>query len=198
MVTAGGHRSYIVQYRAEQTSRRMHLKPGLSLSDARREAKAILGRVAKGGDPLGEKRKAAQASKNSLRAVAEAFLQREGPKLRSAGERRRVFERLVYPKIGASQIEAVRRSDIVKLLDRIEDENGPRMAHVVLAFLSRLFNWHAGRSDEFRSPIVRGMGASTPRSRPERAFCRTTSCGTCGRRRKPREDCLIDTCSSCC
>jgi integrase len=158
MVTAGGHRSYIVQYRAERTSRRMHLKPGLSLSDARREAKAILGRVAKGGDPLGEKRKAAQASENSLRAVAEAFLQREGPKLRSADQRRKVFARLVYPRIGASQIEAVRRSDIVKLLDRIEDENGPRMAHVVLAFLSRLFNWHAGRSDEFRSPIIRGMG----------------------------------------
>jgi integrase len=158
MVTKSGHRSYVCQYRAERTSRRMHLKPGLSLSDARREANAILGRVAKGGDPLGEKRKAAQASENSLRAVAEAFLKREGPKLRSADQRRKVFERLVYPKIGASQIEAVRRSDIVKLLDRIEDENGPRMAHVVLAFLSRLFNWHAGRSDEFRSPIIRGMG----------------------------------------
>jgi integrase len=158
MVTAGGHRSYIVQYRADRTSRRMHLKPGLNLTDARREAKSILGRVAKGGDPLGDKRKAAQASENSVRAIAEAFLQREGPKLRSVDQRRRVFERLIYPKIGALQIDAIRRSDIVKLLDRIEDQNGPRMAHVVLAFLSRLFTWHAGRSDEFRSPIIRGMG----------------------------------------
>ena len=27
----------------------------------------------------------------------------------------------------------------------------------MLAYLSRVFNWHAGRSDDFRTPIVRGM-----------------------------------------
>jgi integrase len=158
MVTAAGHRSYVCQYRAERTSRRMHLKPGLGLLEARKEAKAILGRVAKGGDPLGEKRKAAQAPANSLRSVAEAFLQREGPKLRSVGERRRTFERLIFPVLGSRQIDSIRRSDIVKLLDGIEDHSGPRMAHVVLAYISRVFNWHAGRHDEFRSPLVRGMG----------------------------------------
>ena len=58
MVTANGHRSYVVQYRAAGRSRRMHLKDGLTLSAARREAKAILGAVAKGGDPLTARRKA--------------------------------------------------------------------------------------------------------------------------------------------
>jgi integrase len=32
------------------------------------------------------------------------------------------------------------------------------MAELVLRFLSKVFNWHASRNDEFRSPIVRGMG----------------------------------------
>ncbi len=32
------------------------------------------------------------------------------------------------------------------------------MAQLVLAFLSRVMNWHAGRNDDFKSPIVRGMG----------------------------------------
>ena len=50
MVTANGHRSYVVQYRAAGRSRRMHLKQGLTLRAARKEAKAILGAVAKGGD----------------------------------------------------------------------------------------------------------------------------------------------------
>jgi hypothetical protein len=58
MVTAKGHKSFVVQYRVGKVSRRMSLKAGLSLQEARREAKAILGAVAKGGDPLGEKRKA--------------------------------------------------------------------------------------------------------------------------------------------
>jgi Arm DNA-binding domain len=48
MVTANGHRSYVVQYRAAGRSRRMHLKNSLTLTAARREAKAILGAVAKG------------------------------------------------------------------------------------------------------------------------------------------------------
>jgi integrase len=165
VVTAGGHKSFVCQYRAGKLSRRMHLKPGLSLTEARREAKAILGRVAKGGDPLREKQKAAAASSNTFRAVAESFLQREGPKLRSADERRKIFERLVYPKLGLMQIDAIRRSDLVKLLDAIEDDNGPRMAHLTLAYLGRVFNWHASRDDDFRSPIVRGMGRVNARER---------------------------------
>jgi integrase len=165
VVTAGGHKSFVCQYRAGKRSRRMHLKSGLSLTEARREAKAILGRVAKGGDPLREKQKAAAASSNTLRAIAESFLQREGPKLRSADERRKIFERLVFPKLGSVQIEAIRRSDVVKLLDAIEDDNGARMAHLVLAYLGRVFNWHASRDDDFRSPIVRGMGRVNARER---------------------------------
>jgi integrase len=32
------------------------------------------------------------------------------------------------------------------------------MAHSTLAFLSKLFNWHASRNDDFLTPIRRGMG----------------------------------------
>jgi len=165
MVTKAGHKSYVCQYRAGRLSRRMHLKSGLTLTEARKEAKAILGQVAKGGDPLGEKRKTEEASENTFRAVAEIFLQREGPKLRSADERRKIFERLVYPTLGSRQIDAIRRSDIVKLLDKIEDDSGPRMAHLTLAYISRVFTWHAGRSDDFRTPIIRGMGRVNAKER---------------------------------
>jgi hypothetical protein len=40
------------------------------------------------------------------------------------------------------------------LLDRID---GPVMANRTLGILTRIMNWHATRSDTFRSPIVRGM-----------------------------------------
>jgi integrase len=165
MVTAGGHKSFVCQYRSGKQSRRLHLKAGLTLTAARREAKAIVGRVAKGGDPLTEKRKAAAASGNTFRAIAESFLQREGHKLRSADERRKIFDRLVYPKLGATPINEIRRSDIVRLLDAIEDERGPSMAHLTLAYLSRVFTWHASRDDDFRSPVVRGMGRINAKER---------------------------------
>jgi integrase len=165
MVTAKGHRSFVVQYRVGKQSRRMHFKAGLGLAEARREAKAISGAVAKGGDPLGDKREAAAASTSTLKAVAEEYLNREGKRLRSIGQRRAVLERLVFPRLGTRQISDIRRSEIVGLLDRIEDENGPRMAHVVLAYLSKLFGWHASRDDDFRSPIVRGMGRINAKER---------------------------------
>ena len=63
------------------------------------------------------------------------------------------------------KIDAIRRTDIVRLLDRIEDEHGPVMADKTLALLSKVFSWHASRSDEFRSPIVRGMRRSKPKER---------------------------------
>jgi integrase len=59
--------------------------------------------------------------------------------------------------LGYKQIEDVKRSDVVKLLDKIEDENGASMADHVLAYLRRCLNWHASRADDYRSPITRGM-----------------------------------------
>jgi integrase len=170
VVTQSGHHSYCVQYRNGRRSRRMALKNGLSLAAARREAKAIIGSVAKGGDPLGDKRKAVEAQGNSFRSIADQYFQREGKQLRSMEQRRKVFERLVFPKLGSRDIADIRRSEIVSLLDKIEDERGARMAHVVLAYLSKLFNWHAKRNDEFRSPIVRSMGRVNPKERARARF----------------------------
>jgi integrase len=154
MVTDKGHKSYVVQYRAGRQSRRMSLKDGLSLQEARREAKKILGDVARGGDPLGERRKAAGAT---LRAVAEEYFARELGKLRTASARKRVIERLVLPVMGSRPIDTIMRSEIVRLLDKVETENGPHQAQAVLVFLSKIFNWHASRHDDFLSPIRRGM-----------------------------------------
>jgi integrase len=156
-VTAAGHKSFVCQYRAGKQSRRLAIKATLNLSEARKEAKAILGRVAKGHDPLDERRRAEGEASNTLKAIATSYFLREGKKLRTVRDRQSALERLVYPKLGARPIEDLKRSEIVRLLDRIEDERGPVMADRTLAYLSRVFTWHAGRSDEFRSPIVRGM-----------------------------------------
>jgi Phage integrase family/Arm DNA-binding domain len=165
MLTANGHRSYVVQYRANGASRRMTIKGNLPLSVARKQAKALQGDVAKGKDPLGEKRKAHEAEANSLRSIAEEYLKREGKKLRTIKERRAEFRRYIYPRLGARPIDGIRRSEIVRLLDKVEDKNGPGAAQKALVALSRLFNWYASRSDDFRSPIVRGMARINPKER---------------------------------
>src|SRR5262249_2915666 len=43
--------------------------------------------------------------------------------------------------------------------------HGAPMADNTLMVIRRICNWHAARDDEFRSPIVRGMGRSNPGER---------------------------------
>jgi integrase len=165
VVTAAGHKSYSVQYRVRGVSRRMKIDGRLSLEQARRRARALLGEVAHGGDPLGERRREQQAAANTFHSIAEEFFVREGKHLRTTAAWRAQLERCVHPVIGAIQISDLRRSDIVRLLDRIEDERGPAAADTALSVIRRILNWAATRSDDFRSPIVRGMRRTKPKER---------------------------------
>jgi integrase len=163
MVTTSGHQSFVIQYRAGRRSHRMSLKPGLTLQDARREAKKLLGDVARGNDPLAERQKAARAGEDTFKAIAEDYLKREAK--RSTDQTRAVLERCVFPTLGKRQISDIRRSDIVRLLDDIADERGPSMADITLAHIRTVMNWHASRVDDYRSPIVRGMSRTKPSER---------------------------------
>ena len=156
-------KSWCFHYTTNATRKRLTLGtyPATSLSRARTLASEARGRLEDGKDPSTVR----ATAENTIKAICEGYLFREGSTLRTGKERSRVLNRLVYPKLGHMQIDAMRRSDIVRLLDGIEDENGPVMADKALAFLSRVFSWHASRSDEFRSPLVRGMSRSKPKER---------------------------------
>jgi integrase len=164
-VTERGAKSYVIQYRSGQVSRRYTINSVLGLENARREARAILGMVARGHDPVLERRKAGEAGRNTLRTVCERYLVREGGKLRTTAKRQANLERLVYPALGDRQIDDIKRSDINALLDDIEDQRGAAMADQVLATLRRICNWHAIRDDQFRTPFVRGMARRKPEER---------------------------------
>jgi integrase len=164
-VTAAGHKSFVIQYRAKGRSRRMAIDGMLGLEAARKRAKALLGEVAHDRDPLGERRAALARERDTFQAIAESYFAREGKKLRTVEDRRQTMARLVYPVMGARPIADIRRSDIVRLLDRIEDKSGPVMAELTLAYIRKVMNWHASRSDEFRSPIVRGMARTSGKER---------------------------------
>jgi integrase len=164
-VTAAGHRSWVVQYRSAGRSRRMAIDGVLNLAAARKRARSLLGEVAHNRDPLAEKRKAAALERDTFRSVAEDYFARESGKLRSADHQRAALERLVYQRLGRLPIASILRSDVVRLLDHIEDERGPVMADRTLAIIRKIMNWHASRSDDFRSPLVRTKARSENGSR---------------------------------
>ena len=131
-VYASGTKRYIIQFRVKgsRRSRRMVIGSAarLDLEVARKRAKELLGHVDLGRDPLSE-----QLRVSTFRALTDNYFAREGSKIRTAKRRRVLLERLVFPMIGNMAVEDIKRSDIIRMLDKIEDENGPGQADVRLA-----------------------------------------------------------------
>ena len=173
-VTANGVRAFVLRYFLAGRERLVTIGrwPDWSAIAAVREARELRQRIDRGEDPLAARAKATAIERNTLRSVVETYLEREGGRLRSADRQRQTFERLVYPELGDRPIDGIRRGDVVRLLDQIEDKSGPVMADRTLAILRRVLSWHAVRHDDFASPIIRGMSRTKPK---ERARSRTLS-----------------------
>jgi hypothetical protein len=184
VVQPSGRKSFAVRFRIDGRPRKLTLEKGLTLAEARAAAAKALVEVEKKNDPTVVKRKAKDAHRaaaaNTFKAVAEAYLDREGKKkederLRSLAWRRQLLERLVYPTLGDRPIGGIKRNAVIELLDNIEDgklfhpetnepiRGGATMAHSTLAIIRAIMNWHAVRDEDYRSPIVRGMGRIKPK-----------------------------------
>jgi integrase len=129
--------------------------PATSLGTARTRATEAKALVEEGKDP-----RAVEAE--TFLGICEEYLRREGKRLRSLDWRKGVLERHVYPGLGYRPIAEIQRSEIVRLLDKIEDRSGATMADRTLAVIRKIMNWHASRSDDFRTPIVKGMARTKP------------------------------------
>jgi integrase len=163
-----GAKSWAVRYRFAGKPRKLTLGP-LSLAAARAEAAKALLELDHGRDP-GEIKKAVEAKAEesaaaTVRAVAAEYMRLAGKDLRTHHERQGIINRLILPTLGNKPIAEVKRGEIVRLLDRIEHENGARTAEMVLRIISKIFNWYAVRSDDFRSPLTRGMSRINARER---------------------------------
>jgi integrase len=161
-VSAKGRKTWVAQYYAKSvdqdgnrttipTSKALGLYPTLKVKEAREAARAFL------VDPLKAK---AQADTGSFREVAENFVRRhvDKEKLRTKDDIVRLLNTHIYPHWANRTFREIRRSDVADLLDKIEDNSGPRQADVCLAIIRKMMNWYATRNDDYSTPIVKGMG----------------------------------------
>jgi integrase len=157
-VHASGARAFVAVARDHSGKQIWHTVGSadvLKIDDAREQAREIIKRIKAGLPPL----ESPPVKPDSFKAVAENWLKRHvvAKQLRSEREIRRSLEMYVYPHWAGRDFISIKRSDVAKLLDQIEDRNGSRMADLVLAFVRGIAHWFASRDDAYVSPFVRGM-----------------------------------------
>jgi hypothetical protein len=163
-----GAKSFAVRYRYGGRTRKLTLPGALALKAARKAASDAIFEVSQGRDPGAAKKVTKQAQRtaldNTFDSVAETYLKIEGGRMRSGKWRTDILRRYVYPTLGKRPIADIKRSEIIKLLDKIEagelavsKTGGAVMADRTLAVVRRVFAWYAPRTDDFRTPIVGGM-----------------------------------------
>jgi integrase len=171
-----GAKSWAVRYRFQRRTRKLTLGSavvvpgavdGLTLAAARAKATEALHVLAKGVDPGAEKSKAkpTNAATDTFASIATQCFTREAKRLRSAALSLNRLQRLAFPALD-KPIATIKRSDIVRLLDRIEDTRGPFAADATLSAISKVMHWWAARSDDYVPPLVRrGMRRISGRDR---------------------------------
>jgi integrase len=170
-VTAAGARAFVLNYRLRGREHRFTIGawPDWSVLKAVREARNLRQRVDRGENPIDDRTPSPVTA--TVASILDEFVTRyvRNPKQplreRTADEYESAFNRLVKPRIGKLGIYEVRRSHIIRMLDEIEDANGPVAADRTLAYVRKAFNWYATRDDQFNVPVVRGMARVKPKER---------------------------------
>jgi integrase len=165
-VTDRGVKSFVLVTRypgsPNPTPRSLGTYGAITLEAARVKARDWLALIGNGVDPVQHLRSKLE---QTFQSISEQYLVRKAKDHRSKDWTKSVLSRLVYPTFGLRPITDISRSDIVRLLDQIEDDSGPVMATKTLDIINRVMNFHASRTDDFRSPIVRGMGRGSGKAR---------------------------------
>ncbi len=105
----------------------------ITLEAARTKAREWLALIAGGIDP---EQHLARKREQTFQAISEQYFLRKAKAHRTRALSEATLARLVYPTFGPRPIEAINRSDIVRLLDQIEDERGPVQANRTLSIIN--------------------------------------------------------------
>jgi integrase len=177
LVTPAGSKSFVAQYRAGRgraaPTRRVTIGPlGTWTPElARAEAKRILGEAAHGKDPAQERadRRRGGGKDLTVQAVIAEWLKRDQAKNRSHAAVERIMEREVIPALGKRPIAAIRKRDLIALVEAVADRGAPAMANRVLAHAKRLFKWAAGR-DLIESDPAAHVARPAPEAKRDRVL----------------------------
>jgi integrase len=165
-VSYGGKKAFVVRYRVNGRLRRLTLGPypDLSLAEARRKARMVMGDVAHGDDPAQDKQ--ARRDAETFKRLAKAYLEVAEKRHRSWKEEKRIIDKDLLPDFGFRLLADIRRRDVRELVEAIaRKRKAPVMANRTLGVLSRMFNFALDREWIEASPATRIPEPGEERSR---------------------------------
>jgi integrase len=138
----------------------------MTIEQAREIARSVIRRVEKGEPAFA----APKPKADSVTVIAGEWLKRHVYKngLRTAHEQERIVNKYIVPRIGDRVFAEIRRSDVARLLDVIEDDHGPAMADAVLSTMRAVSVWHQTRDDDYEPPFTKNM-RRTPKQNRKRS-----------------------------
>jgi integrase len=127
----------------------------MSIEQSRERARGVIRRLKDGLEPF----EPPPVKPDTVADVMQTFLKRhvEARGLLTGDETRRVLEKHILPVWRDRPFAEIRRSDIARLLDAIEDQHSAWVADSVLAALRRVSSWYAARHDTYVPPFTRNM-----------------------------------------
>ena len=172
-VTHNGVKSFAVRTRVNGKQIRATLGewPSTSLEEARERARDALNAAKRGISPTEVKRRERDSQReriaNDFSTVADSFIERYAKrKNRQWKETARILAKYVKPVWGKRPIASIGKSDVVALLDDVEDGSGVYMANRTLAAVRKLFNWAMDERGLIETtPIGRNMAREGEKSR---------------------------------
>lgn len=140
-VSPRGKKTFIIQYRFNGRTQRVRLghHGGLTVFEAKRDARILLGEIAKGKSPA----KSLKEKRDSpiLSEVAERFLN-EHAKVRlkptTQSDYRHNLKAYILPSLGALQVNAITHQDVHELHQKMS--NTPVQANRTISVLSKIFS----------------------------------------------------------
>lgn len=139
-VNPGGSKSFVLDYRQGRRKRRLALGRygALTVAQARKLAQERLAEIAKGADPVAERRHRAKAE--TVRELADLYIERHAlpkKKPKSIEEDRRMLRLHILPAMGSTPVESVKRADVERLHHKMKST--PYAANRVLSLCSVMF-----------------------------------------------------------
>jgi integrase len=144
---AGGKvlKSWVCQYKRGGGTRRMLLGSAavLGAEAARLQAKKVLGRVALGEDPAGDRRDRRDKDRNTMRALVDEYLaaKRKDVRPKTFTEIERYLTGGYFKPLHGMAIDQITRHDVARRVVTVQRESGNATARESRGALSTFFVW---------------------------------------------------------